>query len=210
MGASLTASMATLFTSPMSFFRQPAFLLIWAVYLATYLAANCTRTTCERLNVDEAIPKFVVVTIVNTLACVGKDVVFAKMFGASGKAAVPFVTYALFALRDTLTMLASFNVPSMVANLLTEKGILKPGGAAAAAQLLCPVGMQIFSTPIHLLGLNLYNRPGIGFVDRLVDIKNQYKGACGGRMGRILPAFGFGGIGNNAIRDSLRAKVKAA
>ena len=65
---------------------------------------------CKKLEVDEEIPKFVIVTILNTGACVAKDAVFAKMFGSGPARKIPAMTYALFYTRDMLTMLASFNV----------------------------------------------------------------------------------------------------
>ena len=68
------------------------------------------RTVCEKLKVNEEVPKFVIVTILNTGACVAKDAVFAKIFGSGPARAIPALTYALFYFRDMLTMLASFNV----------------------------------------------------------------------------------------------------
>ena len=82
----------------------------WGVYFITYTAANTVRTVCKKLDVDEEIPKFVIVTVLNTAACVAKDAVFAKTFGSGPARSIPALTYALFYFRDMLTMLASFNV----------------------------------------------------------------------------------------------------
>eukprot|EP00620_Florenciella_sp_RCC1587_P000747 CAMPEP_0182597266 /NCGR_PEP_ID=MMETSP1324-20130603/85893_1 /TAXON_ID=236786 /ORGANISM="Florenciella sp., Strain RCC1587" /LENGTH=202 /DNA_ID=CAMNT_0024815003 /DNA_START=22 /DNA_END=630 /DNA_ORIENTATION=+ len=201
--------MTGLVTDPLNFFQQPAFLMIWGVYFITYIAANVVRTVCKKLEVNEEIPKFVIVTILNTGACVAKDAVFAKIFGSGPARKIPAMTYALFYTRDMLTMLASFNAPGKIAEFFVRIGIMEPALAASVAQLLCPVGMQFLSTPIHLMGLNLYNSPGLELSERFKAIGGQYRDSCTGRMGRILPAFGFGGIGNNMLRDGFHAKVMA-
>ena len=137
--------------------------------------------------------------------CVYKDARFAKMFGAAaasaskaGPRAVPKTTLALFAARDSLTVFASFNVPPLLGPVL---------GSAAAAQFLAPASVQIVSTPLHLLGLDLYNRPrGMGAPsagDRWRIIKRDWVAACAARIGRIVPAFGVGGVVNMGVRKRL-------
>lgn len=77
-----------------------------------------------------------------------------------------------------------------------------------AAQFLAPAGMQLFSTPLHLLGLDLYNRPGrtgIGWKDRMQRIGRDWMGSSAARMARIIPAFGIGGVVNTKVRARLMA-----
>ena len=39
---------------------------------------------------------------------------------------------------------------------------------------------------------------------RAKSLAGLYKSALTGRVARILPAFGFGGIGNKAVRETCR------
>jgi hypothetical protein len=146
------------------------------------------------------------------------------MFGAGiagpRKATVPKLSYALFAARDCLTIFASFNLPPLIApqlaNLLpafkacsswflaTEKG------RANTAQFIAPAAMQLFSTPIHLLGLDLYNRQAkLQMRERVARVRRDWGVSALARMGRIVPAFGVGGIVNANVRESLMGKIQA-
>lgn len=70
--------------------------------------------------------------------------------------------------------------------------------------------MQVFSTPLHLWGLDLYNRPSgggegagggkVGWRGRIAKVKKDFWGSCGARVCRILPAFGVGGVVNMRVR----------
>ncbi|PHJ24439.1 sequence orphan [Cystoisospora suis] len=83
--------------------------------------------------------------------------------------------------------------------LATEKGF-----AHSIAQLLCPVGVQFLSTPLHLLSLDIYNRPGTSYSDRMKFVGRAYGGTVAARSARILPAFGIGGILNTKTKETLQ------
>lgn len=68
--------------------------------------------------------------------------------------------------------------------------------ALTIAQLSSPVLVQTVATPLHLLGLDLYNRPGIEMGERLRHLKKIYTHSTLLRMLRFLPAFGIGGVVN--------------
>ena len=77
---------------------------------------------------------------------------------------------------------------------------------ASAAQFLIPAGMQILSTPLHLWGLDLYNRPmgnGVGWKARTKRVGRDWLGSSAARMGRIIPAFGVGGVVNARVRSKM-------
>ena len=116
-------------------------------------------------------------------------------------------SYALFALRDSLTIFASFNLPPLVAPLLPlSKEFEKQVSRASMAQFLAPAGIQLLSTPLHLWGLDLYNRPmgnGVGFGARVTRVGRDWLGSSFARMGRIVPAFGVGGVVNLAVRKRM-------
>lgn len=82
---------------------------------------------------------------------------------------------------------------------------------AATAQFACPALMQFASTPMHLLGLDLYNRQPVGglpWTERVARIRRDYVPSCFARMGKIVPAYGVGGVVNVRLRANLMKKVE--
>ena len=75
-------------------------------------------------------------------------------------------------------------------------------------QLFCPVAMQFLTTPMHLLGLDMYNRPTSSWQNRYELIASNYRKTVLARIARILPAFGFGGLGNKRIRAEGHAWIR--
>lgn len=129
--------------------------------------------------------------------------------GVAGAAArtIPKASYALFATRDSLTIFASFNLPPLIAPWLPiSEAVEESVGRASVAQFLAPAGMQLFSTPLHLWGLDLYNRPmgnGTPWRTRAAKVGRVWFGSSLARMGRIVPAFGVGGVVNNGVRRKM-------
>ncbi|KAL4918660.1 Cys/Met metabolism PLP-dependent enzyme-domain-containing protein [Aspergillus aurantiobrunneus] len=180
--------------------------------------------------------KFLTTTAVNMGICVYKDARFARIFGAkpqppqnippagfpltttsttptschpsgtAGTPKVPRISYTLFCLRDSITIFASFNIPALVAPSIPDAIASTPGMKAAMAQFSCPALMQFASTPMHLLGLDLYNRQppgGLGWRERVSRIRRDYVPSCFARMGKIVPAYGVGGVVNVRMRAEL-------
>lgn len=81
-------------------------------------------------------------------------------------------------------------------------------GAASAAQFLTPAAVQIISTPLHLWGLDLYNRPGMSASERASIVVRNWAKSAVARMGRIIPAFGVGGVVNTKVRRNLMGKLE--
>ena len=96
---------------------------------------------------------------------------------------------------------ASFNIPEPLAQEMHKSFGVPQTTADIAAQLFCPVVMQFVTTPMHLMGLDMYNRPHSSWRDRFDLISSNYRKTVAARIARILPAFGFGGIGNKQIRN---------
>ncbi|MCJ1479444.1 hypothetical protein MMC13_008130 [Lambiella insularis] len=210
----LSSSLSSALHTPHTFLLSPPYLLVTALYFGTYTTANLTDTITATVaskpanHISAGPAKFLATSTTNMSLCIYKDARFARMFGASAsptnvgaaiKKVVPKSTLALFALRDSLTVFASFNVPPLLAPVL---------GSQNAAQFLAPAGVQIFSTPVHLLGLDLYNRPGgaggkIAWGDRWGRIQRDWGGAALARMARVIPAFGVGGVVNSGVRGWL-------
>ncbi|PYH98956.1 hypothetical protein BO71DRAFT_2407 [Aspergillus ellipticus CBS 707.79] len=182
--------------------------------------------------------KFITTTTVNMGICVYKDARFARIFGAKPAASqpapasapaaptpsstppaachpsgnkVPRLSYSLFCLRDSITIFASFNIPSLVAPAIPDSIAATPGMKAALAQFSCPALMQFVSTPMHLLGLDLYNRQppgGLGWRERVSRIRRDYVPSCFARMGKIVPAYGVGGVVNVRMRATLMERLE--
>ena len=122
------------------------------------------------------------------------------MFGTIAPRAVPLPTYALFAARDTMTIFFSFNLPARVSPWVEASGVRRP---EVVAQLLAPAACQVFSTPLHLWGLDLYNRErrvAGGWGGRWKRVRGEWGRSALARMGRIVPAFGVGGVVNAGVR----------
>ncbi|KAE8355069.1 Cys/Met metabolism PLP-dependent enzyme-domain-containing protein [Aspergillus coremiiformis] len=229
----ITSGFRSMVTHPAGFFLSTPFLLIYTLYTSTYLTANAIDTVSSTMRnqpfstVFAGTAKFLATTTVNMGICVYKDARFARIFGASpkptsapsavsaettsppaschpsGTAKVPKISYALFCLRDSITIFASFNVPALIAPSIPDSIAATPGMKAAIAQFSCPALMQFASTPMHLLGLDLYNRQppgGLGWRERASRIRRDYVPSCFARMGKIVPAYGVGGVVNVRLR----------
>jgi hypothetical protein len=124
---------------------------------------------------------------------------------------IPKSSYTLFCLRDSITIFASFNIPALIAPSIPDFIASTPGMKSALAQFSCPALMQFASTPMHLLGLDLFNRQpagGLPWTDRVARIRRDYVPACFARMGKIVPAYGIGGVANVRLRDYLMKRVE--
>ncbi|EKG10132.1 hypothetical protein MPH_12732 [Macrophomina phaseolina MS6] len=228
--ASLLSSLRTLLLRPHTYIFSKPFALIFSLYTGTYLTANLLDTTTSTLRAAPASTttagpsKFVATSSANLALCLYKDSRFTRMFGVvtANPRPVPPATYALFALRDMLTVFASFNVPPLLAPHLSSRietasgavgdALRKHLDAASAAQFAAPAAVQVFSTPLHLLGLDLYNRPqgtaGVRFGDRVAKVTKDWGMSCLARMARIVPAFGCGGVVNLRVRRRLMNKLE--
>jgi hypothetical protein len=202
----LMRSLRPVITRPHRFIFSKPFLLIFTLYFSTYATANTVDTFHSTTSaktasaVSSGPTKFVATSAVNMSLCVYKDSCFARMFGApsaSPAATIPRLTYALFAVRDSLTIFASFNLPSIIAPKLADlppevksrflRMLSTESSRTNTAQFLAPAAIQLVSTPIHLLGLDLYNRQGrLGFGERYSRVVRDWGVSALARMGRII------------------------
>lgn len=174
--------------------------IMTGVYFSTYATANLTELTCRSMDIDYKIPTVTLTSIVNVAAIAYKDREYAKLFERSS-VTFPFRSYALFALRDALTITSSFVIKKDVIQYLDRQFPAIPHNTNdLIASFLIPAAFQLLSTPIHILSLDLYSRPYASTYERLSLIRQTYRTVCGGRILRIIPAFGVGGFINDMIR----------
>ncbi|KAJ5929583.1 hypothetical protein N7454_006533 [Penicillium verhagenii] len=124
---------------------------------------------------------------------------------------IPKISYGLFCLRDSITIFASFNVPSLIAPSIPDWMAETARMKSTIAQFSCPALMQFASTPMHLLGLDLYNRQppgGMPWTERAARIRRDYISSSFARMGKIVPAYGVGGVVNVRMRAALMSKLE--
>lgn len=196
--------------------RSPAFGLVMGVYGATYGTANFIDVMAERNDTGAATHnslKLVGTTAAYTSSSIVKDVAFAKMFSkesaaaaatSAAKRAVPITTYGTFLFRDSLIIGAGFILPQMVSSSIQSATEMERKHADKVAQLATPMGMQIFITPIHLLGLNFYNAPTATLGQRLRSVWSTCPESTGIRMFRFLWAYGIGGVVNKDLTQRAR------
>ncbi|KAI9839179.1 MAG: hypothetical protein M1819_003172 [Sarea resinae] len=218
--SSIKSSLQDALLRPHRFVFCKPFGLIYLLYFGTYLTSNALDTVSSTLTPSSAstttsgAPKFIATSTANLSLCLYKDQAFTKLFGASTSSPrpIPKASYALFALRDCLTIFASFNVPPLLAPLLPlSHSVEETVSRASIAQFIAPAAVQLVSTPLHLLGLDLYNRPAgekVNWTSRLSKVRKDWLVSCAARVGRIVPAFGMGGVVNAGVRARLMGRLE--
>ena len=84
---------------------------------------------------------------------------------------------------------------------------MDPVSAQACAQMVSPVAMQGVCAPVHLLALNMYNAPVATVAERIRDVGRVAPATVVAFGIRMAPAFGIGGIMNQALVDAGHAAV---
>ena len=112
--------------------------------------------------------------------------------------------------RDAIAMAFIFTMPPYIIDAAARRSSAqrrsapprRPSAARAADDerwrgaraLATPVASQFVTTPLHLLGLDIYNRPGRRFSSAA---RSSSRRGCRRRSGgvvRIFPAFSVGGV----------------
>eukprot|EP00939_MAST-03C_sp_MAST-3C-sp1_P002735 g2735.t1 len=150
---------------------------------------------------EAAMTTFAATTAVNVPCSVAQDRFYTRWFGTQRPKPLPIGSYASFAARDAMTVLASFSLPHIIADYCANGDDKVRDSVFVKAQVICPVAMQLLSTPLHVVGLHLYNTPGASLTERLAEISRSYSKTAFMRICRILPAFGLAGVLNNSLRD---------
>jgi hypothetical protein len=178
--ASARHSVGTMIQHPVQYLKSPTFLLMWAVYSATYSTANSFKTLEEhqshlaRRNDKPSAGTiqlgkmgiFLGTTFVNSSASILKDRAYARMFSTAAKTnlmstpskSFTNTTYAMWIMRDLSVIGSSFLLPDLVSKHLVECYGIDASKAQSFCQLTLPVAAQFVAGPFHFLGLDFYNR----------------------------------------------------
>lgn len=236
LGEGLKVGFKQIFTQPIQNLAQRCFFMVFGVYAGTYFTANSFESQIQRQEALEeaassssnlAWAKFLAVTAVNMSLAVSKDRAFAQMYGTISPSTLPMISWGCWITRDLLTIGAAFSIPKPLAEYLTQGSnpiVSNKHYAGLASQLFPVMLVQLASTPLHLTANDYYNfqanqprvvNPATGVVvsgrktpqERLGLLVREGPKAFVARLGRIAPAFGFGGIYNAKIRGFARAKL---
>eukprot|EP00544_Gedaniella_sp_CCMP2646_P005479 CAMPEP_0202480290 /NCGR_PEP_ID=MMETSP1361-20130828/341_1 /ASSEMBLY_ACC=CAM_ASM_000849 /TAXON_ID=210615 /ORGANISM="Staurosira complex sp., Strain CCMP2646" /LENGTH=330 /DNA_ID=CAMNT_0049107711 /DNA_START=92 /DNA_END=1084 /DNA_ORIENTATION=- len=207
---SLTSSMLgaakEMVFQPRAFLGGLSFRLTFAVYFGTYATANLSEAALDYFSVkDEGTRKFYKVgaaSIANVSLLAWRDSIFARVFsGGTPPAKTPPRTVGLFAVRDTVTMAATFWAAPKVCEWLTEEQGWDHHKAEVTSSFAIPVFAQFVTAPIHIHALDYYSNPTATTAERIATIKKEMGKVCFARGLRILPAFGIGSYSNNKFRE---------
>ncbi|ROW05727.1 hypothetical protein VMCG_05307 [Cytospora schulzeri] len=214
LGVSIKNSLRNLLLRPHTMLFSRPVALIFMVYGGTYLTANALDTATSTVQnkaptlVTSGTAKFASSSAANIGLGIYKDQVYARLFGPVGKAvrAVPASSYVLFTLRDCMTIFAGFNLPMIMGPRVGEMmgdEMRRQVSGQTMVQFAAPAVVQIASTPVHLLGLDLYNRPrslatGLPSLrERWAQVYKNWGVSVVARLCRIIPAYGVGGVVNS-------------
>lgn len=210
--SALRRSLSEILFTPHRYMLSPQFRYVFGTYSGTYLAKDYTDTICKATNQGPehtAQITFGLVFAVNGgLSVFWKDPGLARIFKTSAKTATPSnalrMTYFWWLTRDTAHILGASVLPDYL-----EKKFHLTHQQWQIAQLTCPLLTQLFTTPLHLLGVdyfNHYNKEGIENIritDRLNRVRRTYRGAVIVRMVRMWAPWSIGLVINRELRDYL-------
>jgi len=215
--SSIFKSLRTLILRPHNFILSKPFALIFTVYGCTYFTANSVDTISSTVkskscsSTTHGTSKFLGTSTANLTLGIWKDSHFTRLFSNTAPRPLPLPTYGLFFMRDCLTIFASFNAPPLLAPYIPDQLVpsaLNQVSKQSIVQFVAPATVQFASTPLHLLGLNLYNHSHITLRERLQLVKQDWMKSSLARIARIVPAFGVGGVVNTSVRRNLMQRLE--
>ncbi|KKY29328.1 hypothetical protein UCDDA912_g10748 [Diaporthe ampelina] len=218
------------------FATKPVFVVWALYAATYFTANVAETVSDEYLATEKALTGTIVssaVFIVNTPLGVWKDVRFSQLFStpqgpepkaprisraaasaqtgagspqAAGARKMPASATAAFLLRDIITVFGSFALAPQVSAAIPDSLARTAQAKASASQLVVPALTQVVATPVHLVALDMYSRPGRqGPAGRARKAREKLASTTVMRALRLVPAFGFGVIFNNYVRSSLKA-----
>jgi hypothetical protein len=169
------------------------------VYFSTFGTANVMEYYSKRYSIESQIPTILMTSTVNIGMMSYKDREYSHYFGIK-RPIMPWTSKVLTASGAFITVYAQFTKKQEVDKYLST--YLSPSASLFWSSILVSMSAQLFSTPLHIIGIDIYQSPHNTFLERLEKIKSLYTTICIGRMMRIIPAFGVGGYLNEKWKRS--------
>eukprot|EP00439_Symbiodinium_sp_Y106_P014943 s5832_g2.t1 len=121
-----------------------------------------------------------------------------------GSLVPPSAAIVAWVARDLMFSLVVFVLPDKITGNLRKKGITTIRGFQDVVQILLPLPLQLFTTPLHFLGISFVAHPGaLGASVRLAAAFREFGLRVGIRCARVLVPYCFGAVVN---RKSVRRK----
>ena len=200
LGATVKEGFVAAARNPVSIFLTHDNRALFIVYGSTYVANKSMLATSEYRGWNPFLPVLATTTVVNTVLGIFKDRYLAQMFG-SGVPNFPRMSYSLFTARDIVIVGSSFNLPPYLSPVIQDNTSLSKSASDTIAQLACPGLAQIGATPLHILGLDHYNRPGLSWRERFHGLAQRSWEPLGVRMMRQIYVFGVGSLAVRKVCD---------
>lgn len=194
-GKSITDNITFYSTNKQKFIRPVSVMNI--VYSSTYCTANLTELYCKKHGIDYKIPTLITTSFANIVTISYKDMVYSKLLNKH-LVTFPFRSNILLATRDMMTINAAFIWKKDLINYLDK--YMMHNKSEFIASILLPIAIQFFSTPIHILAIDMYEKPHASVMERCKNIQACYRSILFGRIIRTIPAFGVGGFINDMLR----------
>jgi len=181
----------------------------WTCFLfsGTYGTANATRTLCDWAGWRPDVMVWLCTTTVNCIVMCLKDA-----YLTGGSLVPPSAAIVAWVARDLMFSLVVFVLPDKITGNLRKKGITTIRGFQVqdVVQILLPLPLQLFTTPLHFLGISFVAHPGaLGASVRLAAAFREFGLRVGIRCARVLVPYCFGAVVNRKLRTYF-AKVRSS
>lgn len=177
---------------------------MYFVYGMTYISNNISDQHQWTSSISLPVQNLLFTFTFNTICGISKDKAYAQHFGTTAPRPFPMISLSMFFLRDIITVASAFTFPPILAKKIEETWGYSEHTSRVIGQLLCPFLVQLVVSPLHLMGLDIYNREGEHLRSRIQKIWTQYPTTAAMRMIRFLPAYGIGGVVNNELRKAIK------
>ncbi|CAE7653427.1 unnamed protein product [Symbiodinium pilosum] len=180
----------------------PAVAWTWFLFSGTYGTANATRTLCERAGWRPDVLVWLCTTTVNCVIMCLKDA-----YLTGGSLVPPGAAIVAWVARDLMFSLVVFVLPDKISAKLVARGITTIRGFQVqdVVQILLPLPLQLFTTPLHFLGISFVANPGpLGASARFAAAFREFGLRVGIRCARVLVPYCFGAVVNRKLRTDPR------
>lgn len=168
------------------------------VYSTTYCTANLTELFCKKQGIDYKLPTLLATSAANILTIMYKDSTYSKLIKKQQSTKFPIKSNMLFAVRDMSTIMTCFIWKKDVVSYMDR--YMAHNKSEVLASIFMPSLIQVFSTPLHILAIDIYEHPKHSLKERIQRIPSIYRSVLLGRVIRAVPAFGIGGFINDMLR----------